>query len=131
MDRDVRLLMRSPWEIQWVTALQKHVQALPTPPTKTAGAPALVPSREIEMELQGASTPRSKEDAYLNVENGEWNDAEWTFGSPRYPPKFNPSKDLQSQKHTPRQNFRSLFREKIANKAARGQAPPEPAFALR
>ena len=131
MDRDVRLLMRSPWEIQWVTALQKHVQALPPPVTMTAGAPALVPSREIGIELEGISTPRSKEGASLNVDNGEWNDVEWTFGSPRYPPKFNPSKDLQSQKHTPRKNFRNLFREKIANKAARGQAPPEPAFALR
>ena len=65
-----------------------------------------------------------------NLANGDWNDVEWTFGSPRNPVRFNPSKDLQSQKFTPRKNFRNLFREKLAGKAAGGM-PPEPAFALR
>jgi centromeric protein E len=127
MDRDVRLLMRSPWELQWVAALQEHVETLPPPSAVQISRP---PSPEIEMRPIGAPSSSSPKAMATNLGNGDWNDVEWTFGSPRNPVRFNPSKDLQSQKFTPRKNFRNLFREKIAGKAAGGM-PPEPAFALR
>jgi len=127
MDRDVRLLMRSPWELQWVTALQEHVKTLPPPSAVQVSRP---PSPEIEMRPVDAPSPSSPKAMTANLANGDWNDVEWTFGSPRNPVRFNPSKDLQSQKFTPRKNFRNLFREKLAGKAAGGM-PPEPAFALR
>ena len=127
MDRDVRLLMRSPWELQWVAALQKHVETLPPPSAVPISRP---PSPEIEMRSLGDPSPSSPQALAANLANGDWNDVEWTFGSPRNPVRFNPSKDLQSQKFTPRKNFRNLFREKLAGKAA-GGVPPEPAFALR
>ena len=127
MDRDVRLLMRSPWELQWVAALQEHVETLPPPSAVPISRP---PSPEIEMRSLGDPSPSSPKALAANLANGDWNDVEWTFGSPRNPVRFNPSKDLQSQKFTPRKNFRNLFREKLAGKAA-GGVPPEPAFALR